>query len=349
MGYFIYTVGPQIELTVLLTIREGVQMGYEVRPRIYCSRCLEFARCRYDGSVIGSQIVKDLMEHAEIVHDCPEAGIGLGIPRPPVKVFEDSEGYHLYQPSTELDHTDKMSKYVDDLLAGMGVVDGFILKARSPSCGMGDVKIYPSKEKGKQKRMGSGFLGMKVEERYSHLAVESEKRLLDERIRDHFLTKLFTIARYRKVMDEMKARTLIDFHSRAKFLLMAYDQNTMREMGRIVSNQKELGIEDAVEGYQKLLGIAMEKGPRYTSHINVMLHGFGYVSSELTSAEKDLFMDSIEMFRDDRIPLTTLKSILRSWLVRFNVKYLLEQYYFDPYPVELTGNYDGKRDRELWK
>jgi uncharacterized protein YbgA (DUF1722 family) len=179
--------------------------------------------------------------------------------------------------------------------------------------------------------------------------VETEKRLLDETIRDHFLTKLYTLARLRKVKETQKARDLIEFHSRHKYLLMAYNQAVMREMGRIVSDQKDLGMEKAISRYSELLSIAMEKGARYTSHINVLTHCYGYISKELSSEERDFFSDSIEMYRDDRIPLTSVKTIVRSWIIRFNVKYLLDQYYFEPYPMELVSGFDEKRDRELWK
>ncbi len=323
-------------------------MGNGVKPKVYCSRCLEYANCRYDGSIIGSEIVKKLMGHSDIIHDCPEMGIGLGVPRAPVKVYEDDSGYHLYQTSTDLDHTEKMISFVNDKLDGLKEVDGFILKAKSPSCGLDDVKIYGSKERGTQKRMGSGFFGMEVLKRFPHLAVETEKRLTDDRIRDHFLTKLFTNARFRIVRDEPSPRSLIEFHSRSKFLLMAYNQTTMREMGRIVSNQKEIGIESTLERYGSLLGSALSKGPRYTSHINVLMHCFGYFSSQLTNKERSFFMDSLDLYRDDRIPLTTLISIMNSWILRFDVKYLLNQYYFQPYPVELIRSFDEKRDRELW-
>jgi uncharacterized protein YbgA (DUF1722 family)/uncharacterized protein YbbK (DUF523 family) len=326
-----------------------VDLEETIRPKIYCSRCLEFAHCRYDGSVIGSSIVKELMQHSEFIHDCPEMGIGLGVPRPPVKVYEDDQGYHLYQTSTDRDHTDNMVGFVDDLLQSMGEVDGIILKAKSPSCGIGDVKIYPTKEKGRIKRMGSGFLGMEVEKRFSHIAVETEKRLMDERIRDHFLTKLYTNARFRNVRKSGKPKDLIRFHSRAKYLLMSYNQTVMREMGRIVSDQKAIGIGEAFDRYGKLLGEAMARGPRFTSHINVCMHGFGYVSSELTDQEKDLFMQSLDLFRDDRIPLNSLKTMLLSWFLRYKVDYMLDQFYFQPYPIELIQAFDGKRDRELWK
>jgi uncharacterized protein YbgA (DUF1722 family) len=179
--------------------------------------------------------------------------------------------------------------------------------------------------------------------------VETEKRLLDERIRDHFLTKLYTNARFRGVQKEKNPKSLIEFHSRAKHLLMAYNQSLMRDMGRIVSKQKEIGIDTALKEYGSLLGLALSKGPRFSSHINVLMHCFGYVSSDLSDDEKSFFMDSLDLYRDDRIPLNTVKSLIYSWIVRFGEKYLRDQYYFRPYPVELIDTFDGKRDRELWK
>jgi uncharacterized protein YbgA (DUF1722 family) len=123
----------------------------------------------------------------------------------------------------------------------------------------------------------------------------------------------------------------------------------MREMGRIVADQKETGIEETWSLYFDRLTDTLEKGASYTDHINVLQHCFGYISKELNPDEKGFFLDLLEAFRDDRVPLSTCKEVLRGYIIRFKVEYLTDQVYFRPYPVELAPGYDPKRDRELWK
>ncbi|MFW3146100.1 MAG: YbgA family protein [Thermoplasmatota archaeon] len=318
-------------------------------PRLYCSRCIEFAYCRFDGAIIRSDLVRELKERAEIVHDCPEVGIGLGIPRRPVRIVRTGEEDRLIQPATGSDHTGKMENYVSDLFERAGEVDGFILKSKSPTCGMGDVKIYPKMEKSKMVGLGDGFLGKEVSAGYSHLAVEDEKRLDDPTIRDHFLTKLYTLARFRLMKGSGKSRDLIRFHSQHKFLLMAYSQKELKELGRIVAGQKGSRFENVLDQYGIHLSKAMARGPKYTSNINVLMHCFGYVSDEMSREEKGFYLDLLDAYKDDRVPLATCKQVMLSYVIRFQVDYLEDQYYFRPYPAELAPGFDPKRDRELWK
>jgi uncharacterized protein YbgA (DUF1722 family)/uncharacterized protein YbbK (DUF523 family) len=319
------------------------------RPRIYCSRCLEHDSCRFDGAMIKSPIVSDLKRHCEIEHDCPESGIGLGVPRRPVRVVETDGRMTLVQPALGLDHTKAMEGYISDLLSRTGEVDGFILKSKSPTCGMGDVKIYPGPEKVPVLRMGDGFLGLEIRNRSSHLAVEDEARLQDVGIRDHFLTKLYALARLREARMSGNANDLIAFHSRHKLLLMSYNQSQLRVLGRIVATQKEKGITAAFSAYAEGLSQALAKGPKHTNIINTMMHAFGYVSEGISPDERAHFLDMIALYREDRIPFSACRELLRSLANRFDVEYLKDQYFFEPYPVSLVVGYEPHRGRDLWK
>ncbi|MGA1820451.1 MAG: YbgA family protein, partial [Thermoplasmatota archaeon] len=245
--------------------------------------------------------------------------------------------------------TEEMEKWVSNRLDRLEEIHGFILKAKSPSCGMGDVKVYGPTGRGLISGKEDGFFGREVRRRYPNLAVEDEARLSDNTILDHFLTKLFTIARFHEYRRKGEARDLIEFHSRHKFLLMAYSQKELREMGGIVATQKEKGTGKAWDLYSIHLLRALAKGAKYTSHINVLTHCFGFVSERLERAERGFFLDLVEAYRDDRVPLSTCKEVIRAMILRFDVEYLKDQFYFRPYPVELAPGYDPKRNRELWR
>jgi len=129
---------------------------------------------------------------------------------------------------------------------------------------------------------------------------------------------------------------------------MAYSQTEMRELGRIVALQSQAGMERTLAEYRKHLMKALEKGPSYRSHINVLQHAFGYFSKDLSGGEKSFFLDNLEMYRENRASLTTLLNLVLSWVIRFDVEYLMDQSYFSPYPPELRKQFDVYRTKDYW-
>lgn len=130
----------------------------------------------------------------------------------------------LVQPSIREDVTEKMNEFSNAFLQTLPEVDGFILKNRSPSCGTRDVKIYSGFEKGPVKGKGTGLFGGAVIKKFSHLPIEEEGRLSNFIIREHFFTRLFTIAHYKMIKHTKNIKELVAFQSDYKYLFMAYNQ-----------------------------------------------------------------------------------------------------------------------------
>jgi uncharacterized protein YbgA (DUF1722 family)/uncharacterized protein YbbK (DUF523 family) len=315
-----------------------------VKPKVVCSKCIEFEHCRYDGQMISSPFVRQLMPHVDFQTVCPEVEIGLGIPRKRIRIVSREDGDHLMQPETGRDFTSEMSDFAASFLDSISEVDGFILKGASPSCGLKDVKIYPKIEKVAPIGKSSGFFAREVLKRFPGLALEDEGRLRNERIRDHYLTKLFTFARFRAASREGKPRTLVDFHSSNKMLLLAYNQTEMRKMGRIVADAGNKGA-TAFGEYLEHLKRAMSKGPRARASINVMLHALGHFKEELGHAEKKHLLDLLEEYRAGRIGITAPIALLRSWGIRFEEGYVLDQSFFEPFPPSLM---EAKEEKDYW-
>lgn len=324
-----------------------LEMKYS-RPRIVCSRCLGFDSCRYDGHMVRSELVDALKSYVDFVTPCPEADIGLGIPRHPIRVIKSKDGLKLIQPSTHLEFTKDMRAFTEDFLKNQKDIDGFILKSKSPSCGLGNVKIYGDMENMSNFSKGDGFFGEAVMEYFKTKAIEDETRLLNTKIRDHFLKKIFAFATFRGVK-EGKIKDLMDFHAQNKLLLMSYSQKEMRILGRILGGHKTNDEEQILRDYQYHLEMAFMKGPTYRSNINVLQHAFGYVSKKLSKEERTYFLDSLELYREDRVPLQSCLSMLFSWIIRFDVEYLLPQTFFNPYPRSLIMEYEQDRRRNYWE
>lgn len=318
-----------------------------MRPRIVVSKCIEFEHCRWNGLSISSEFVRKLEGFVEFVMVCPEVEIGLGVPRDPIRVVRSENGPRLIQPTTSRDLTDEMVSFSERFLDGLPPVDGFILKSRSPSCGLKEVKIYAAADKPGGVGKGDGFFGRVVSERYPLLPIEDEGRLTNFRIREHFLTRIFTLARFRSIRESARMKDIVSFQASNKLLLMAYNQTELRKLGRIVANPEKRPVDGLFEEYKAHLMGALSRPSRFTSDINVLMHALGYFSKKLNHEEKAFFLDTLEQYRNGKIPLSACLSVVRSWIARFGEPYLEMQSYFEPYPVELVEITDSGKGRKL--
>jgi uncharacterized protein YbgA (DUF1722 family)/uncharacterized protein YbbK (DUF523 family) len=310
-------------------------------PIVVVSKCLGFEACRYNGAMISDDFVAKLRPHVQFVPVCPELEIELGVPRDPIRVVSQGDELRLIQPETGRDVTNAMNDFSNSFLSSLSGVDGFVLKSRSPSCGIKDVKIYPRAGTSGPVSKGAGFFGGAVVDIFPHLAVEDEGRLTNVRIREHFLTKLFTTARFRMLQSSVVMRDLVQFHSENKLLLMAYNQKELRLIGRIVANHDRKPLDEVLADYERHLYRAFARAPRCTSNINVLMHALGYFSEELSSDEKSFFLDLLEQYRAGKIPLSVNVNLVKSFIVRIGEPYLAQQTFFGPFPQELIDLSDS--------
>ena len=320
-------------------------MAKFIKPTIFSSKCLGFAACRWNGEIIPDRFIASLKAHVSFVTECPEYRIGLGIPRDPIRIVLEGESYSLQQLNTGKDVTKSMEKFSKDFIASTGDIDGFILKDRSPSCGLKDVKVYSSLKPGSSTGKTTGFFAKEVLEKFGHLAIETEARLTNFNLRENFLTRIFLSAKFRKIKAQPTIKDLVQFHAENKLLLMAYNQKELKIMGQIVANFEKKKIEAVIADYQDHVYKALAGLPKYSSNINVMMHAFGYFSERLSSEEKRFFLNTLEEYRREQTPLSVPLSLLRSYIVRFKEGYLMQQTFFEPYPVEFLAVRDSGKGR----
>jgi uncharacterized protein YbgA (DUF1722 family)/uncharacterized protein YbbK (DUF523 family) len=318
------------------------------KPIVVISECLEFKSCRYNGHVIPDAFVRTLEPYVIYKKVCPEVRIGLGIPRNPVKIIIDQDKRKLFQPESGKDLTKKINNFSKTFLTSLNnEVDGFILKSRSPSCGLKNAKIYETKVTGSFVGKTSGFFTTNVLEYLPGLAIEDEGRLRNFNIRDHFLSKLFTLARFRHAKKKSSINELIRFHTANKFLFMAYNQKELKNMGKLLGDYRKKNLQILKDNYEQNLHKCLSKMPRKTSFINTLMHALGYFSKKLHTREKSFFLEQLEDYRNNRIPISAMLSVLRVWSVKYGEKYLLQQTFFEPFPKDLMDVSDSGKGRML--
>lgn len=316
-------------------------MNNSLKPTVVVSRCLGFDKCRYNGDTIPDKFVNILESYVNYITICPEVEIGLPIPRQTIRLVLENNEIKLYEPSTGRDLTEKMNDYTEKLFSFLPEVDAFILKGRSPSCGIKDVKIYLGKEKATGSVKGSGLFGGVVLENFQFAAIEEEGRLKNFKIREHFLTKLYTFFRFRLLKTKMSIPELIKFQSNNKYLLMAYNQKEQKLLGRIISNQTNKNLINVFKEYEEHLIRAFARVPRYTSNINALQHIFGHFSDRLSSNERTFFLSTLENFREGKIPLSVPIYILKSYAIKYEEQYILSQTILSPFPEGLVDISDS--------
>jgi uncharacterized protein YbgA (DUF1722 family)/uncharacterized protein YbbK (DUF523 family) len=297
--------------------------------------------------MISSELVENLRPFIIPITHCPEVDIGLGVPRKPVRVVAwngNMRDIRLIQPETHLDVTEKMNAYAGRILSGLKDVDGFIMKSKSPSSGVYDVKIYPSTARSAAlTRKGAGLFGARVLDMFAGTAIEDEGRLQDDRLRDNFLKRIFTSAAFRSMKKSGRAADLVAFHAANKLLFMSYHQGLMREMGRVTGSLKGGRLPAALVEYERLMIRLFVKPYKRSGVVNVLEHAFGYFKKDLSSEEKRHFLSELHAYRQGASPVQVPVSLLTSWIIRFRKPYLAGQTFFAPYPKEIV--FPGKRKR----
>jgi uncharacterized protein YbgA (DUF1722 family)/uncharacterized protein YbbK (DUF523 family) len=317
------------------------------KPIVVTSKCLDLAPCRYNGEVIPFDFIRRLEPHAKVVAVCPEEAIGLGTPRDPIRlVLAKNDHIRLIQPATGRGLTQEMRRFSEKFLGDLPAADGFILKSRSPSCGIRDAKRFGGPDGNRPMGKGPGLFAQSVLSKFPHVAVEDEGRLLNLTLREHFLTKLFTLARFRELQKAPTAGKLVRFQAENKLLLMAYHQTEMRQIGKLIANPGKRPPAEVATDCATHLYSALARPPRRPSNVNVLMHTLGYFSEHLQTREKAYFLDTLQKYRDGIFPLSTPLGILRAWLARYESEYLESQTYLAPFPEELVDPTDTGKGRE---
>jgi uncharacterized protein YbbK (DUF523 family)/uncharacterized protein YbgA (DUF1722 family) len=306
------------------------------RPVLVMSRCLGFTYCRYDGAIIEDSFLERLKAHVQAITICPEVDIGMGVPRKPLHIMWEDEGLQLYQAESGHYFTGAMERYAEETLSSLHGVDGFVLKSKSPSCALRDAKIMSDKEGRNLIGYGGGFFGSRVLARYAHLAVADEELLRDRDLREHFLTKLFLLARFRWVKDSGSVDELLRFHEENRLLFAIHGRQLNEKLNEIMNRREGETVPNVLKAYAVRLGELLKETPQKEKLIQVFERTLEVFSPLLSSQEKSYFRKLLEGYSEGSQGLHLLRAKMREWVERLGIDTFKHQTFFQPYPEELS-------------
>ena len=186
------------------------------------------------------------------------------------------------------DVTDALNAYGREIGTSIGdSLSGYILKAKSPSCGMERVKVYGAN--GIPTSTGAGIYAHALMTTQPLLPMEEEGRLRDECLRDNFVERVFVYHQWRHMLSQgITPKRLITFHSEHKFLVLAHQQQAYAELGRLVARagEKKTDLEELSRIYIARLMQALGKPASRKNHTNVLQHMAGYFKKHLDASDK---------------------------------------------------------------
>ena len=330
------------------------------KPRLAFSACLLGHEVRYNKGHCKAKALVDLFTPIfQLVPVCPEMDIGLGAPRPtlrlvmhgkpetvesaPLQKIHQAEGSdkrltmemvakltdleeigkfaRLYCPDNGEDLTDKMAAYGKmkaEELRGYGV-DGFVLKKDSPSCGVARVPMYDRGDGKRKMRMAMGSFSYALRVAWPELPVAEEGWLCDVDARDNFMQQVLCHARWRAI-DATDFKAVLKFHEQHKYILMAQDPQTLKDLGRFLAEgPKAYKAQDGAAKYYRTFFRAMKIMVSRGRHKNVLQHLAGHLKKEVEPEQYKDLLGSIDDFYEGLVPLVVplqLMSLMASSSVR---------------------------------
>ena len=305
--------------------------------RIGLSACLKGDEVRFNGGHSRQRYLTDTLGlFFEFVTVCPEVEVGMGVPRPTVRLVAGGDKIRVIDPKNEIDWTAAMEEHA---VGRVSMVDddelsGFILKSKSPTCGVWRVKVY--QEGGMPTHDGRGVFTEELLRRYPRLPVEEEGRLNDPALRENFVERVFAYHRLRQVF---KARwtvgSIVEFHTNEKLLLRAHHEVTYRELGRLVAKAKSMPRPAFAAAYQQGFMTGMGYKSTVRKHTNVLNHMLGHLRDTGDDLARQQAHRSIEDYRNGLVPLIVPMTLFSYFAERYGIEYLARQSYLNPHPKEL--------------
>ena len=166
--------------------------------RIGISSCRLGDEVRFDGGhKRAASLLAAFAPDVEWVRVCPEVELGLGVPREPVQLVSTARGTRMMAVQTRIDHTHAMHEYAARRVTQLAAANlsGYVLKAKSPSCGLHDVSVHD--DAGRITAAGTGLFAAALRAALPELPVEDELRLEDPDARDAFLSRVRAYAERR--------------------------------------------------------------------------------------------------------------------------------------------------------
>jgi uncharacterized protein YbbK (DUF523 family)/uncharacterized protein YbgA (DUF1722 family) len=296
------------------------------------SRCLLGDKVRFDGGhKLDHWVVDILAPRFELVPVCPEFEAGFGVPREAFRLEGSPQAPRMVTSHSRRDVTDQMNAWcaarVEDLVP-LGL-RGYIFKAKSPTSGLRNVKVYD--QGGVPSNSGVGLFAAAFVKRFPLMPCEDEAQLALPEVRSKFLENLFIYDRW-LTLDQQQPGALAQFHADHKLLFQTRGPAPARELGAAAAAGDW-------QAYQTGLRRLFDRQGARGAQTAVLQKTLGFFRRQADPYERASVGASIEMFRQGHVPLVVPLTLLRHLLGKYPDPWLARQHFLNPPAEELQLRY----------
>ena len=210
------------------------------RPQLGLGACLAGQSVRYDGesNSANTHVLKILaqFEHRTF---CPEVGIGLGVPRPPIHLVGETGAVQaLDVAGHQHDYTMALTRFAQHVLDSAPMLCAYILVTGSPSCGNQGVKRFSAAGEhiaSDQQGMFAQALG----EYDPLMPCADDEQLTQRTIRKAFVIRAMAYHHWKLLLQRgLTQERLRDFYCQHRYSLKTEDQDSHRVLQQIIDSSE---------------------------------------------------------------------------------------------------------------
>jgi len=307
------------------------------------SACLLGEPVRYDGNHKRHSFLTDVLAaYVDYLPVCPEAGVGMGVPRPPIQlVGQPGKVRALGVDNPAMDVTDRLQGYAQQQCRTLTTISGYIFKKDSPSCGLGKVKLFKRPGHDMQ-RKGTGVYADTLVHAAPLLPVTEEDCFDDPKKRNHFLEQAYTYRRWQELTASgVTTKLLLDFHATHRYLIMAHSQAAYHKLGKLLGDLPEQPLKAVSESYISMLMQTLKRPSQQHQCSNVLQRIANDLKQELPSAEHASLVASVEGYLAGSNNLFSVLKVLNQRVCRNPRPDHAVQLFLHPYPESLQNVTQG--------
>ncbi len=305
--------------------------------RIGVSACLVGQKVRYNGQHRHSPfLTQTLAAFVELVPVCPEAELGLGVPRETMDLTGSSDNPRLITVDSQIDLTRRMHTWARKRAQKVRRegLHGIILKSNSPSCGIQGVPVRTPDAQRQQ--TGSGLFAAALMQHAPLVPLAEEQHLHAPELRENFIERVFALMRWRKALESgLQLKDLLGFHARHRMQILAHSPACYNRMRRLVARGSALPAAAAADSYQELFLKALSEPATREGNLTALRHISRCVESDLRGTERQELEELLTFYRLGVVPLLMPVTLLSHFVRKYGVSYLAGQSFLYPHPLEL--------------
>lgn len=308
--------------------------------RIGVSSCLVGQKVRYDGDSRAHRFITDTLAGlCEIVPVCPEVGIGMGVPRPPIHLRGMPGALSAVGVNNpDLDVTSALKDYARITVRSLPAIAGYLFKSRSPSCALGSAKV--ALEPGEEFVDCHGIYAQGIVQAMPLLPVAEETCLDNPECRDHFFERVFIYHRWLVLRQAgVTPESLQDFHNRHEFTIRSRSEQAWHRLADLLLKYEQNSLAETLEMYITRFMQILKAPVTLRQHVNMQQLAVDYLKTVLPGPAQAALIKDIDGFACGDVNRTVPANSIRRLLARRPHQLLQNQVYLYPSALEAELRY----------